>query len=1210
MSANDTAMFVDVLAKAQSKSNTTVSMLGDSFKMVAPIAGAMKYSIQDTAVALGLMANSGIKGSMSGRQLRGVLSSLSKPASDAAKAIMDDLGLSLTNTDGSMKSLMEVMGDLREGFGKLDEAQQITAATTLVGRESMAGLLAVVNASDEDFNNLAKAIYNSNGAASEMRDIMDDTLHGKWELFMSQVEGVGLKFAEVLVPSVKDGLTTLSNLMEKISNLDSSTLEMAFTIGKASIASGVLFKVFGKGTSVLADVLSGNNKLIKAFDILGKSLGLSKLAMGGMFGAIAIGVPVLIGAIDWISKADERLTKHNKELTDSVIKGREEIRQTDDLIKQYEETSENLKVLPPDSTEYAQQKEKLIGLQQELVRVMPESAKLFDEEGNAIADATDALKEMNKEKAKKVRNESMSFFTDKRNKFDELPNKLKDYERTIKVVKDLNAEMDELSKLNPDDLVGEGVNRGKAGDKLKGKKHNLNNATKQLQEYETFFEQINTHAEVLRESGQPIPKWIQDTLNESRKLGESMKYLDEYEGKVDEFTVHISKKTIDDLKLDDDMRMVIENMESSLKTGSLSMEDFNKSIQLYLGQQSLDFGGLTSEVDNAMQLFMLQLSKGEISMDQFKNATSIMSMLSSEQFRNLDDASRTHMTNLLTELGNGNIGVDEFAINLISELTNGEVKLQSLAGVSTEKIGELVNNFLSGKMSAQELGLAFDMLAQDATADISWLTNGAIGKLSELYGKFQEGGMSANELKRKIGEAMGWSESEISSFVNNSNPRIQEAINKFISGKSSAQEFAKAINGIPDVKKVRVEYEELIKKRVTMYDPQGYSTVDRSAAKPAKASLDILDETPIPYGLNKERTVQAENKVNVEESTSYTVAKNTPEYRPTEASDKLRVTTKKREYSFSSYDSSSYKDKEQSEEDLQRKREQLERDANSAIEKSRNELYRALKNKIEKQKADELSLYDAKIAKIKEEIELLQDDTEEKTKNLEKIREELALWEKQAASGDNYAKVQADKLKEQIADIEKELKIKDLQNQIADIEKEKEKVEKDYEIKLSDEFLYNEANQMILRGNMDEMINLIKEFNPDFSSLGLLFGQTLAEAIKEGMIQGLDGFNYLKQNGYTGSGSRSVHSLSSDSGINTYSDIMPANDFLPNFSSLSNIKGLGNSRVENKTISIVNHIKVDGSKTNEPLGKQIGKDIASVIFEEARQRGYNRTLSR
>ena len=1210
MSANDTAMFVDVLAKAQSKSNTTVSMLGDSFKMVAPIAGAMKYSIQDTAVALGLMANSGIKGSMSGRQLRGVLSSLSKPASDAAKAIMDDLGLSLTNTDGSMKSLMEVMGDLREGFGKLDEAQQITAATTLVGRESMAGLLAVVNASDEDFNNLAKAIYNSNGAASEMRDIMDDTLHGKWELFMSQVEGVGLKFAEVLVPSVKDGLTTLSNLMEKISNLDSSTLEMAFTIGKASIASGVLFKVFGKGTSVLADVLSGNNKLIKAFDILGKSLGLSKLAMGGMFGAIAIGVPVLIGAIDWISKADERLTKHNKELTDSVIKGREEIRQTDDLIKQYEETSENLKVLPPDSTEYAQQKEKLIGLQQELVRVMPESAKLFDEEGNAIADATDALKEMNKEKAKKVRNESMSFFTDKRNKFDELPNKLKDYERTIKVVKDLNAEMDELSKLNPDDLVGEGVNRGKAGDKLKGKKHNLNNATKQLQEYETFFEQINTHAEVLRESGQPIPKWIQDTLNESRKLGESMKYLDEYEGKVDEFTVHISKKTIDDLKLDDDMRMVIENMESSLKTGSLSMEDFNKSIQLYLGQQSLDFGGLTSEVDNAMQLFMLQLSKGEISMDQFKNATSIMSMLSSEQFRNLYDASRTHMTNLLTELGNCNIGVDEFAINLISELTNGEVKLQSLAGVSTEKIGELVNNFLSGKMSAQELGLAFDMLAQDATADISWLTNGAIGKLSELYGKFQEGGMSANELKRKIGEAMGWSESEISSFVNNSNPRIQEAINKFISGKSSAQEFAKAINGIPDVKKVRVEYEELIKKRVTMYDPQGYSTVDRSAAKPAKASLDILDETPIPYGLNKERTVQAENKVNVEESTSYTVAKNTPEYRPTEASDKLRVTTKKREYSFSSYDSSSYKDKEQSEEDLQRKREQLERDANSAIEKSRNELYRALKNKIEKQKADELSLYDAKIAKIKEEIELLQDDTEEKTKNLEKIREELALWEKQAASGDNYAKVQADKLKEQIADIEKELKIKDLQNQIADIEKEKEKVEKDYEIKLSDEFLYNEANQMILRGNMDEMINLIKEFNPDFSSLGLLFGQTLAEAIKEGMIQGLDGFNYLKQNGYTGSGSRSVHSLSSDSGINTYSDIMPANDFLPNFSSLSNIKGLGNSRVENKTISIVNHIKVDGSKTNEPLGKQIGKDIASVIFEEARQRGYNRTLSR
>lgn len=1138
-----------------------------------------------------------------------MLSSLAKPASDAAKAIMNDLGLSLTNTDGSMKSLNEVMLDLREGFGKLDEAQQIQAATTLVGRESMAGLLSIVNASEDDFKKLTEEIYNSNGAASEMRDIMDDTLHGSFELFMSQVEGVGLKFAEVLVPSVKEGLNTLSDLMEKITNLDSDTMSMIVTAGKATLVSGVLFKILGSGVGVVAKLMDKNNLLNQSIGKMAGAFGVSKLAMGGMLGVAALLVPAIIGVVDWVSKADDRLAEHNKNLTDSVVKSRDEIKETDELIKQYEETSEKLKTLPPDSTEYEEQKGRLIELQQRLMEVLPESSKLFDEEGNAINDTTEALKEMNKEKAKKVRNESMSFFTDKRNKIDELPNKLKDYERTVKVVKDLNAEMDELSKLNPDDLVGEGVNRGKVKDKLNGKKHNLNKATEKLQEYETFFDQINTHAEVLRESGQPIPKWIQDTLNESRKLGESMKYLDEYEGKVDEFAVHISQKTIDDLKLDDDMRMVIENMESSLKTGSLSMEDFNKSIQLYLGQQSLDFGGLTSEVDNAMQLFMLQLSKGEISMDQFKNATSIMSMLSSEQFRNLDDASRTHMTNLLTELGNGNIGVDEFAINLISELTNGEVKLQSLAGVSTEKIGELVNNFLSGKMSAQELGLAFDMLAQDATADISWLTNGAIGKLSELYGKFQEGGMSANELKRKIGEAMGWSESEISSFVNNSNPRIQEAINKFISGKSSAQEFARAINGIPDVKKVRVEYEELIKKRVTMYDPQGYSPMNGKVT-PSKASLDIPDETPIPYSLNKERTVQAENKVNVEENTSYSVTRNTPTpYKTTEVNDKLRATTRKKEYSFSNYDSSAYKDKEQSEEDLQRKREQLENDANSAIEKSRNELYRALKNKIEKQKADELSLYDAKIAKIKEEIELLQDDTEEKTKNLEKMREELALWEKQAKT-DNYAKVQADKLKEQIADIEKELKLKDLQNQIADIEKEKEKVEKDYEVKLSDEFLYNEANQMILRGNMDEMLNLIKSFNPDFSDIGMLFGKTLAQAIKEGLKEGLDGFNYLKQNGYTGSSSRSGYLLSSDSEINTYSDIMPINDFLPNFSSFSNIKGLGSSKTENKTISVVNHIKIDGSKTNEPIGQKIGSDISSVIFNEARRNGYNRTLSR
>lgn len=1155
--------------------------------------------------------NAGIKGSMSGRQLRGILSSLAKPASDAAAAIMNDLGLSLTHTDGSMKNLNEVMVDLREGFGQLDEAQQIQAATTLVGRESMAGLLSIVNASEDDFKNLTKEIYNSNNAASDMRDIMDDTLHGSFELFMSQVEGVGLKFAEVLVPSVKEGLNTLSDLMEKITNLDSDTMSMIVTAGKATLVSGILFKMLGSGVGVVAKLMDKNNLLNQSIGKMAGAFGVSKLAMGGMLGAAALLVPAIIGVVDWVSKADDRLAEHNKNLTDSVVKSRDEIKETDELIKQYEETSEKLKVLPPDSTEYEEQKGRLIELQKRLMEVLPESAKLFDEEGNAIGDATEALKEMNKEKAKKVRNESMSFFTDKRNKIDELPDKLKDYERTVKAVKNLNAEMDELSKLNPDDLVGEGANRGKVKDKLNGKKHNLNKATEKLQEYETFFDQIQTHAEVLRESGEPIPKWIQNTLNESKKLGESMKYLDEYEGKVDEFAVHISQKTIDDLKLDDNMRMVIENMESSLESGSLSMEDFNRSIQLYLGQQSLDFGGLTSEVDNAMQLFMLQLSKGEISMDQFKNATSVMSMLSSEQFRNLDDASRTHMTNLLTELGNGNIGVDEFAMNLISELTNGEIQLQSLAGISTEKIGELTNNFLTGKMSAQELGLAFEILAQDATADISWLTNGATGKLNELYAKFQEGGMSANELKRSIGEAMGWSESQIARFVNNSDPKLDALISDFVNGKIKADELAKGINNLPSVKDIQINVNET-RILTEKYRVDTSFSNKPSIMLPKKASLDMSESTPIPFNQSRERTVQAENTVNVEESTNYNVSRSTPTpYSPISSNDndKLRATTKKKEYSFSNYDSSAYKDKEQSEEDLQRKREQLENDANSAIEKSRNELYRALKNKIEKQKADELSLYDAKIAKIKEEIELLQDDTEEKTKNLEKMREELALWEEQAKT-DNYAKVQADKLKEQIADIEKELKLKDLQNQIADIEKEKEKVEKDYEVKLSDEFLYNEANQMILRGNMDEMLNLIKEFNPNFSEIGMLFGKTLAQAIKEGLTEGLDGFNYLKQNGYTGSSSRSGYSLNSDSGVSTYSDIMPMNDFLPNFSSFSNIKGLGGSKTENKTISVVNHIKIDGSKTNEPIGKKIGDNISSVIFNEARRNGYNRVLSR
>ena len=171
LQASDSAHFADVLAQASSKSNTNVGLMGETFKYVAPVAGALGYSVEDTAVAIGLMANSGIKGSQAGTALRSTITRLAKPVGESKDAV-EELGISITNADGTMKSLSQTMVELREKFAGLTEEQKAQYAAMLAGQEGMSGLLAIVNASDEDFQKLTDEINNSNGAAQDMADIM------------------------------------------------------------------------------------------------------------------------------------------------------------------------------------------------------------------------------------------------------------------------------------------------------------------------------------------------------------------------------------------------------------------------------------------------------------------------------------------------------------------------------------------------------------------------------------------------------------------------------------------------------------------------------------------------------------------------------------------------------------------------------------------------------------------------------------------------------------------------------------------------------------------------------------------------------------------------------------------------------------------------------------------------------------------------------
>lgn len=245
MSAGESGKFADILAAASSNANTNVSMLGESFKYVAPLCGSMGYSAEDASIALSLMANAGIKGSQSGTSLKTALTNMLSPTSSMA-SVMEEYGLSLTNADGSMKSLQDVMIMLREKMGGLDEATQGAAASTLFGKEALAGMLAIINASDADFEKLTTAIYNCDGTAQNMAETMQNNLNGKLTQLKSALEGVAISFGEVLIPMLMKVVEKITNVVQKFANLDEGTRKLILTIGAIAASIGPLLLVIGK----------------------------------------------------------------------------------------------------------------------------------------------------------------------------------------------------------------------------------------------------------------------------------------------------------------------------------------------------------------------------------------------------------------------------------------------------------------------------------------------------------------------------------------------------------------------------------------------------------------------------------------------------------------------------------------------------------------------------------------------------------------------------------------------------------------------------------------------------------------------------------------------------------------------------------------------------------------------------------------------------
>lgn len=270
LTAADSGHFADILAAASSNANTNVSMMGETFKYCAPIAGALGFSAEDTAEAIGLMANAGIKSSQAGTALRTIMNNLTGEVK-LSGAAFGEVTIATTNADGSMRDLSDILADCRGAFNQMSESEKANAAETLVGKNAMSGFLALMNAGEGDITKLSNAIANCDGTAAGMAETMQDNLAGQLTILKSQLEELAISFGEMLMPAIRQIVTWIQGFVDKLNSMDEGTRKVIITIALVAAAIGPVLIVVGKVISAVGTIMTIIPKLAGVIGVVQKA---------------------------------------------------------------------------------------------------------------------------------------------------------------------------------------------------------------------------------------------------------------------------------------------------------------------------------------------------------------------------------------------------------------------------------------------------------------------------------------------------------------------------------------------------------------------------------------------------------------------------------------------------------------------------------------------------------------------------------------------------------------------------------------------------------------------------------------------------------------------------------------------------------------------------------------------------------------------------
>ena len=293
--AGDAGRLADVMAAAASNANTNVEMMGATFQYAAPLVGALGMNMEDTAVAIGLMANAGIKGEKAGTALRSILTRLSTDAGASSKSLgalgtlTEELGVQFYNTDGSVRDLSAILNEARVAWADLTAEEQSNYAKKIAGQNAISGWLALMNASTDDVNKLTDAINNSTGAAENMAAQMLDNLGGDMTLFQSKLEGTQIALYEKFEPALRKGVDALSKLLDVFNWLIENGAEVTAVITGVATAVGTFMLIINK-TAILAAFTKGITAIKTAM------LGLNATLLANPIGIVIALIAGLVAA--------------------------------------------------------------------------------------------------------------------------------------------------------------------------------------------------------------------------------------------------------------------------------------------------------------------------------------------------------------------------------------------------------------------------------------------------------------------------------------------------------------------------------------------------------------------------------------------------------------------------------------------------------------------------------------------------------------------------------------------------------------------------------------------------------------------------------------------------------------------------------------------------------------------------------------------------